>query len=556
MVEKVNENITEEQRDILMDTLMELSSVDTFALEAASERLDNQFDASELGSFIYHDLGRSFIKKKKKDNKVKQVDRTHSDKANANEEVQMDIGEGNRKNTNENEEVYEQPQDLRESHVDEQSNSQQRKTSERPLIPPALRNENNSRLTISPNIHESPVPTSELNEVSVSKRERSDSEEGVDLREEGVEEEVNAEEGRNEDDEVDQLDELNQPQLTNSENQSEDRPVKMEEVQEIEHEDQDQGTDDTAQEEQVRRKKETKQAKRAKETEPVGPVKRKRVEFSREDDNVIVAFLRRYKNNQKGNSLWKKLGEKRDNHSFHSWRERYVKRMSDFNKRVENEEYALADFGIYMTSDEEDNGYDSDGAFSDPDNSLNKRRMGRENIVKGETSKETRERIAREKQAHYKKRTGQPLHKSDNDEQEIEVNEIKMAPGESPQNIVDNVSAASPEIKQEPTDENSDGGNEVQFAETNAETEPPGSTQMLIDAASKLEDVQYVLSPSEHSEEEIDEKDDEAHEESIQLFNQFLNDYPISKTKLEDLLSVYDYNFKNVKKVLDQANAK
>lgn len=222
----------------------------------------------------------------------------------------MDIGEGNRKNTNENEEVYEQPQDLRESHVDEQSNSQQRKTSERPLIPPALRNENNSRLTISPNIHESPVPTSELNEVAVSKRERSDSEEGVDLREEGVEEEVNAEEGRNEDDEVDQLDELNQPQLTNSENQSEDRPVKMEEVQEIEHEDQDQGTDDTAQEEQVRRKKETKQAKRAKETEPVGPVKRKRVEFSREDDNVIVAFLRRYKNNQKGNSLWKKLGEK------------------------------------------------------------------------------------------------------------------------------------------------------------------------------------------------------------------------------------------------------
>lgn len=230
--------------------------------------------------------------------------------------------------------------------------------------------------------------------------------------------------------------------------------------------------------------------------------------------------------------------------------------MSDFNERVESEEYALADFGIYMTSDEEDNGYDSDGAFSDPDNSLNKRRMGRENIVKGETSKETRERIAREKQAHYKKRTGQPLHKSDNDEQEIEVNEIKPAPRESPQNIVDNVSPASPEIKQEPTDENSDGGNEVQSAERNAEPEPPGSTQMLIDAASKLDTVQYVFSPSEHSEEEIDEEDDEAHEESVQLFNQFLNDYPISKAKLEDLLSVYDYNFKNVKKVLDQANAR
>lgn len=84
----------------------------------------------------------------------------------------------------------------------------------------------------------------------------------------------------------------------------------MEVVQEIEHEDQDQGTEDTAQKEQVRRTKETKPAKRVKETERVGPVKRKRVEFSREDDNVIVAFLRRYKNNQKGNTLWKKLGEK------------------------------------------------------------------------------------------------------------------------------------------------------------------------------------------------------------------------------------------------------
>lgn len=292
---------------------MELSSVDTFALETASERvslmnfacvllsnvqLNNQFDPSELGSFIYHDLGKSFIKKKKKDNKARKVDKKHTDNANANGEVQTGTGEGNKENTNENYEASEQPQDLRESHADEQSNSQQRETSETRSIPPALRIEDNSGLTISPNAHESPVPVSELNEVSVSKRKRSDSEE------------VNAEEAGNEDDEVDQLDELNQAQVSNSENQSEDPPVKMEVVQEIEHEDQDQGAEDIAQEEQARRTKETKPAKRVKETERVGPVKRKRVEFSREDDNVIVAFLRRYKNNQKGNTLWKKLGEK------------------------------------------------------------------------------------------------------------------------------------------------------------------------------------------------------------------------------------------------------
>lgn len=225
----------------------------------------------------------------------------------------MDIGESNKENTNENDEASEQNQDRRESYVDEQFNSQQRETSETRSIPPAVKVEDNSRLTISPNVRESPILTSDLDEASTSKRKRSESESegGVDLREEGEEEEVDAEdEEGDENEEVDQLDELNQAQVTNSENLSEERPVKLEMVQQIEQEDQDQGAGDTAQEEQVRRAKQTKPAKGANEAEREGPVKRKRVEFSREDDDIIVAFLRRYKNNQKGNNLWKKLGEK------------------------------------------------------------------------------------------------------------------------------------------------------------------------------------------------------------------------------------------------------